>query len=54
MIAAGRIGYEDAARSYASWRGTLARGDAVGLLQCKMDRYFCETVGLPWRECLGG
>lgn len=52
MIDEGRIEYADAARSYASWRGTLARGDAVGLLQCKMDRYFYATFGVPWWDCL--
>lgn len=52
MIGEGRISYGDAARSYASWRGTLARGDAAGFLQCKMDRYFYAVFGVPWRECL--
>ena len=52
MIGEGRISYGDAARSYASWRGPLARGDAAGFLQCKMDRYFYAVFGVPWRECL--
>lgn len=40
------------ATSYASWRGTLLRGDASRYLQWKMDNYFEDVVGKSWRQCL--
>lgn len=52
MINDGRLEYRDAALSYASWRGTLLRGDAGKYLQAKMDRYFYAVFGVPWRDCL--
>lgn len=39
--------------SYASWRGTLLRGNASRFLQWKMDGYFHSLIGKSWKECVG-
>ena len=46
MVAAGRLRLADVARSYASWRGVLDRGDAGRFLKYKMDCYFYGVFGV--------